>query len=63
MKQAPLSMTFELDQKVKYHHIVGTIAFIADQYLSILVSRGDHKSHDVRVVVYKSDQNEIELLE
>ena len=56
-------MTFELDQKVKYHHIVGTIAFIADQYLSILVSRGDHKSHDVRVVVYKSDQNEIELLE
>ena len=56
-------MTFELDQKVKYHKIVGTIAFIAEQYLSILVSRGNHKSQDVRVVVYKSQQNEIEILE
>lgn len=56
-------MTFELDQKVRYHKIVGTIAFIADQYLSILVSKGEHKSQDVKIVVYKSQQNEIELLE
>ena len=56
-------MTFELDQKVKYHKIVGTIAFIADQYLSILVTKGQHKSQDVRVVVYKSQQKEIEILE
>jgi hypothetical protein len=63
LKQALLSMTFELDQKVRYHEIVGTIAFIADQYLSILVVKGQHKSQDVRVIVYKSQQKEIEILE
>lgn len=63
MKQAPLNMTFEIDQKVKYHTIVGTIAFISDHYLSILVSKGEHRSQDVKVIVYKSQQNEIEILE
>jgi len=56
-------MTFEIDQKVKYNKIVGTIAFISDQYLSILVCKGEHKSQDVKVVVYKSEQSQIKVLE
>lgn len=56
-------MIFKLNQKVKYRKVIGTIAFIADQYISVLVVEGKHRSQDVRVVIYKSQQREIEILE
>ena len=48
---------------VAYKHVKGVIAFVSEHCVSILVHKGWHKSHDVRVVVYPSDFNLIQLLE
>jgi len=56
-------MLFFEGESVKYKHIVGSIAFIGDEHISILVSKSEHRSKDVRVVVYKSDYKLIESLE
>ena len=48
---------------VSYKKITGVISFVCEQSISILVHKGRHKSHDVRVVVYPSDFNLIQPLE
>lgn len=48
---------------VKYKNIDGVIAFVSDHSISILVSRGKHKSQDVKVVVHRSDFDLIYPLE
>ena len=48
---------------VSYKSITGTIAFVSDQSISILVRKGRHKAQDVRVVVYNSDFNLIQPIE
>jgi hypothetical protein len=40
---------------VSYKAVTGVIAFVTEQSISIMVRKGKHKSHDVRVVVYQSD--------
>jgi len=47
---------------VKYKNVVGIVTFMCDSSLSILVAKGQHRSHDVRVVVNKSDFNKINKL-
>ena len=42
-------------ETVKYNNIVGVVTFICDHSLSILVSKGNHRSQNVCVVVYKKD--------
>jgi hypothetical protein len=48
---------------VSYKSITGVIAFVSEQSISILISRGKHRSHEVRVVVYNSDFNLIQPIE
>jgi len=48
---------------VSFKSITGTIAFVSDQSISILVRKGKHKAQDVRVVVYHSDFNLIQPIE
>jgi len=48
---------------VSYKSITGVIAFVSEQSISILVNKGKHRSHDVRVVVYRSDFNLIHPIE
>ena len=48
---------------VSYKKITGVIAFVCEQSISILVSRGKHRSHEVRVVVYNSDFHLIQPIE
>ena len=48
---------------VSYKQIKGVIAFVGEQTVSILVHKGSHKSHDVRVVVHNSDFDLIQPLE
>ena len=48
---------------VSYKKIKGVIAFVGEQTVSILVHKGSHKSHDVRVVVHNSDFDLIQPLE
>lgn len=56
-------MLFREGESVKYKKIDGVIAFICDNSISILVKQGEHKSKDVRIVVYQSDFKLIESLE
>jgi len=48
---------------VSYKKVTGVIAFVSDQSISILVSKGKYKSQDVRVVVYRGDFNLIQPIE
>ncbi len=56
-------MVFVEGTTVTYKSITGVIAFVSEQSISILVSRGQHKAQDVRVVVYRSDFNLIQPIE
>ena len=56
-------MVFVEGTTVSYKKIKGVIAFVCEQSISILVQKGRHKSHDVRVVVYPSDFHLIQPLE
>jgi hypothetical protein len=56
-------MVFVEGTTVTYKSITGVIAFVCEQSISILVSRGKHRSHEVRVVVYNSDFHLIQPIE
>jgi hypothetical protein len=56
-------MVFAEGTTVTYKSITGVIAFVSDQSISILVNKGWHRSHDVRVVVYHSDFNLIQPID
>jgi hypothetical protein len=47
---------------VKYKDLIGVIAFVCDHSISILISKGKHPSHDVKIVVYNFEFNSIEVL-
>lgn len=48
---------------VNYKHITGVIAFVCEQSVSILINKGSHRAHEVRVVVHYSDFHLIQPLE
>jgi len=50
---------FAEGEYVSYKSVKGIIAFVTDQSISIMVRKGKHKSHDVRVVVHKSDFKDV----
>jgi hypothetical protein len=52
-------MIFTEGTEVIYKTISGIVAFANEQSISILVSKGHHRSQDVRVVVYQSDFNQV----
>jgi hypothetical protein len=55
-------MRFVEGETVEYKKALGVVAFSCEDSISILVEKGDHKSKDVRVVVYKSDFNRVNKL-
>jgi hypothetical protein len=52
-------MIFAEGTEVIYKDLSGVIAFSSEQSISILVREGNHKSQDVRIVVYQSDFNQV----
>jgi hypothetical protein len=54
-------MIFTEGTEVIYKTISGIVAFANEQSISILVSKGSHRSQDVRVVVYQSDFKNVVL--
>jgi hypothetical protein len=56
-------MVFVEGTTVSYKRVTGVVAFVCEQSISILVSRGKHRSHEVRVVVYNSDFHLIQPIE
>lgn len=55
-------MVFTKGLTVNYKSVTGVIDFITEKSISILICKGKHKSQDVKIVVYASDFNKIELL-
>jgi hypothetical protein len=52
-------MIFTEGTEVIYKTISGVVVFASEKSISILVSKGSHRSQDVRVVVYQSDFNQV----
>jgi hypothetical protein len=46
-------------ESVIYKGLKGVIAFVCEKSVSILISKGEHRSHDVRIVVYQSNFDDI----
>ena len=44
---------------VSYKGISGVISFCSNQYISILIKEGHHRSQDVKIVIYKADYKSI----
>lgn len=47
---------------VEYKGIPGVISFTSTQYVSVLVHKGEHRSQDVKIVIYNSDFSQIHIL-
>jgi hypothetical protein len=54
-------MIYAEGTKVIYKQHMGVISFVCDHSICICVSRGEHRSHDVNLVVYRHDFNQIKL--
>jgi hypothetical protein len=52
-------MIFTEGTSVIYKDIVGVIAFTSEEYISILVNKGKHRSQDVKVIVNNYDFNKV----
>jgi hypothetical protein len=48
--------------KVRFKQIEGVINFMDKSCITITVLKGQHRSHDVNIVVYRSQFNEIEVI-
>lgn len=51
---------FQENEYVRYKHLEGYINFITDDYITICISKGNHRSHDVCVLVYPYQYHLIE---
>ena len=54
-------MIIEEGTEVTYKNLSGVVAFVSNQYISILISHGKHRSQDVKIVVHHSDFKNIIL--
>lgn len=55
-------MIFAEGTGVIYKEISGVIAFTSEEYISILVNKGRHRSQDVRVIVYNYDFSKVMIV-
>ena len=54
-------MQFAEGTLVKYKQHIGTVAFVCDSCLTICISKNEHKSTEVRIVVHRNEFKDIEL--
>lgn len=54
-------MIFHKGNEVIYKEFVGTVAFVCERSMSILIRQGQHPSQDVRLIVYSDQFNQIRL--
>jgi hypothetical protein len=55
-------MVFAEGMNVCYKDLNGVVAFVSEQSISILVRKGSHRSHDVKIVVYQDDYKSVSIL-
>ena len=56
-------MLFLEGTQVSYKDHTGIISFYSEQSLSILIQQGKHKSQDVKIVVYRENFKDINVLD
>lgn len=54
-------MMYAIGDHVQYNNVHGTVKFICDQYLSIMVNNPENRAQECRVIVYYSDWKHIVL--
>jgi hypothetical protein len=55
-------MIFHEGNEVIFNNYVGTVAFVCEKSVSILIRKGQHRSQDVKLVIYRNQFNQIRLL-
>ena len=53
MQQQNSVQQFDKDDPVEYHGMHGLVNFVCEQYITITTKRGQHKSQDTNVVVFR----------
>ena len=53
---------FDKDDPVEYNGMHGLVNFVGDQYITITTKRGEHKSQDTNVVVFRQFWNSVHPL-
>lgn len=52
-------MSFIIGDEVTYKDLIGTVSFVSEESISIMISRGKDRLYDVNLVVYASDYDEV----
>jgi len=52
-------MSFIIGDEVTYKDLIGTVSFVSEESISIMIRRGEDKLCDVNLVVYASDYDEV----
>jgi len=52
-------MIFQKDIEVSYKDIIGIISFVCDDYITVLVRRGEHSVQDVKILIYRQQFDEV----
>ena len=50
---------FAFGERVYYKNLAGTVSFVCQSYITILIRKGAHKSHDVNILVYPEDYKNV----
>ena len=56
-------MIFEQGMMVLYENQVGFINFVSEYYCTVTVYYGEHRSHDVNIVVVPNEYEKIKIFE
>lgn len=54
-------MIYAEGTQVYYKNFLGVVSFVCDKYICVLVKKGNHKSHDVNVLVYRDQFDMLRL--
>lgn len=50
-------------QSVMYNNIQGYVNFVCDDYITVCVRKGEHRSQDVCLIVYPYQYNQVHQLD
>lgn len=54
-------MIFEKGMEVSYKDMMGTVVFVCENYVTVLIHKGEHSAQDVKILIYRQQFNDIIL--
>lgn len=52
-------MIFIEGQQISYHGMTGLVNFVCDQYITMLVRKGEHRAQDCNLIVYPTHYKDV----